>query len=136
MSFFGVYSLIGLIVPVLFSVALIIGLRGAGRLGRGGAWWTMTIGAGLVIIPGALLLIGGVLGLPLGGWTFGGSPVVAQYIGASVAIAPFVGACVFLIGFAMHGLKLARTAERIQDLEQLTGAMTEEINRWGKGGRL
>ena len=135
MSFFGVFTIVALIVPILFAVALIVGLRGAARLGRGGAWWTMAVAAGLVILPSVLMLIGGLLQFPLEGTNPSGPNTLSQMFGFSFAIASFAGIPLFMIGFAMHGLKLARTAERIQELEQLTGAMTEEINRLDKGGR-
>lgn len=41
----------------------------------------------------------------------------------------------FVIGFAIHGLKTARVGERIRELEQLTEAMSEEITRMREGGR-
>ena len=36
---------------------------------------------------------------------------------------------VIAFGFAMHGLKASRSASRMQELEQLTAAMSEEINQ-------
>jgi len=134
MSFFGVFTIVALVVPILFAVALIVGLRGAARLGKGGPWWTMAIAAGLITVPGLLALLVNVLGVSLVGG-LPGSSSATQYLAVFLGVSPFAGAALFAIGFAMHGLKLARTAERIQELEQLTDAMTEEINRLDKGGR-
>jgi hypothetical protein len=40
----------------------------------------------------------------------------------------------FSIGFAIHGFAAARIANRTEELEQLTAAMSEEINRLREGG--
>ncbi|RYD49605.1 MAG: hypothetical protein EOP83_24945 [Verrucomicrobiaceae bacterium] len=45
-----------------------------------------------------------------------------------------VGLVLFSVGFALHGFAVARLASRAEELEQLTVAMPEEINRLREGG--
>lgn len=47
---------------------------------------------------------------------------------------PALGSLLFAIGFAIHGLKATRAASRLQELEQLTAAMSEEINQLRQSG--
>lgn len=46
-----------------------------------------------------------------------------------ISTIPSLGSLLFAIGFAMHGLKASRSASRMQELEQLAAAMSEEINQ-------
>jgi len=45
-----------------------------------------------------------------------------------------IGLILFSLGFALHGFAVARLASRAAELEQLTVAMSEEINRLREGG--
>jgi NAD-dependent DNA ligase len=46
-----------------------------------------------------------------------------------ISAIPALGSLLFAMGFAIHGLRAARLANRVRELEQLTAAMSEEINQ-------
>jgi hypothetical protein len=46
-----------------------------------------------------------------------------------ISAVPSLGSLLFAIGFAMHGLRASRSASRMQELEQLTAAMSGEITQ-------
>jgi len=130
-------SLIGIIALLGVVIAIWIGLVGLGRTRRGVAWWLMASGAVLNTIGPIALVVGIVLwsnamsrafataGPPRGPTIPSGATTLT--IGGSAAIP--IGMLLFGIGFAIHGMRAARTQERVGELEQLTQAMDEEIYR-------
>lgn len=133
-------SLIGIILVLLaILVPLWIGLIGMRGSGRSGSWWAMS--SGTVLIPlGVIAYFSGVSAMiahysgslspgsspPPPAWTAGLAPVG----GAAVAL----GMLLFAFGFCFHGLRTARLAARRKELEELTAAVTTEINRLREGG--
>ena len=113
------------------------GIVGLWRARRGAAWWLMAVGI-------ALLTIGPLL-YGLGMWTVfdslrsGGPSSSALSAGPTIILMAAsllipVGLLLFSVGFAIHGFAAARTVNRAEELEQLTAAMSEEINRMREGG--
>jgi len=103
--------------PVL--VAQWVGIFGLSHTDKRGAWWSMAAGAGFSTL-GVLTAVGSMFHLP----SSNSSLIV---LGANAI--PALGSLLFAIGFAIHGLRAARLANRAKELEQLTAAMSEEINR-------
>jgi hypothetical protein len=113
-----------------------VGLFGHRKAGRDGAWWTM--------LAGLILASIGILVPAITGWLFvesmsnrmargGSSPVVGTpFLGIltmlSYTFLP-LGLVFFSIGFALNGLKAGRIFARMQELEQISAAMGEEISR-------
>ena len=124
---------------LLFFLAIMAGLwvgpLGHRKAGRDGAWWTMLAGLVLISI--------GILVPAIAGWIFmesmtntmarGGSPGPGTpFLGIltmlSYTLLP-LGLVLFSIGFALNGLKAGRIFARMQELEQVSDAMGEEISR-------
>lgn len=113
------------------------GIAGLWKARRGAAWWMMAIGMAFLTI-GPLLYGLGLwtmmssfrTGAPSGS-TFPTGPTIVLM--ASGLLIPF-GLLLFSVGFAIHGFAAARAANRAEELEQLTAAMSEEINRLREGG--
>lgn len=115
------YFILGSLVTLPVLVAQWVGILGLRHIGKSGAWWSMAVGvvlstAGLVINIASRFFLHAV---------FGGADTLFMVL-ASI---PALGSLLFAIGFAMHGLKASRSASRMQELEQLTAAMSEEINQ-------
>ena len=111
--------MLGFFVTVPVLVAQWIGIVGLDRAGRSGAWRSMAAG----VILSTLGFVTSFAGAFLSG---NGSEYLVLIV---IAAIPSLGSLLFAIGFAMHGLKAARSASRMQELEQLTAAMSEEINQ-------
>jgi hypothetical protein len=121
-SFLGLFFLIAVI------AGLWVGVLGLRQSGRNGVWWTM-----MLAISGITLGALGIVGFPvLSSTPLGASGESIAILGICSAIITF-GMLLFVIGFAIHGLKAARVNERVRELEQLTEAMGEEINRMREG---
>lgn len=117
--------------PVL--VAQWVGVVGLRHAGKTGAWWSMAAGVacgtlGIVVSFCGMFLISTFTG---GGGGFGGGGNLILMAGATL---PALGQVLFGIGFAIHGLRAARAASRMQELEQLTAAMSEEMSEMRRGG--
>lgn len=122
-------SFIGVVFFVAILSGLWIGIVGLRQAGRNGAWWTMFVGlAGisLTIIGYFLLAL-----LSFGRSSIGSGPSMVLLGLASLSV-PF-SLLLFSIGFAMHGLKTTRIKARLEELEQLTEAMSCEIDRLREG---
>ena len=118
---------LGFLVTLPVLVAQWIGILGLRHGGKGGAWWSMAAGVALSTL-GAVTSIASMF-LLSGGW---GSGEMLALIAFSAI--PALGSLLFAIGFAMHGLRATRAASRLQELEQLTAAMSEEINQLRQSG--
>ena len=125
MASFGLMSGFLVLLPVL--IAQWVGVVGLRRADKNGAWWTMTAGtacstlgtiASLVIMPLMYSRLSGSSGVGL----------ITTFAIASGGLS-MLGSLLFAIGFAIHGLRASRAASRMQDLELLTTAMSEEIDR-------
>jgi hypothetical protein len=101
----------------------IIGLR---RAGKNAAWWTMHTGLILHIVG----ILASYIGIFAIGRTAHALPVL-MIIGGSL---PLLSSLIFAIGFAIHGSRAARAADRLAELENFATAMSEEINRLRQGG--
>ena len=125
-------SIIAIVVFLAILAGLWTGVLGLRQAGRNGAWWTMLIA--MVGITLSIVAYGVFMWMIIDQSSRGtfSSPnmifltVVGLTIPASLLL--------FSIGFAMHGLKTTRVRERLNELEQLTGAMSEEIDRLREGG--
>ncbi|QJE95739.1 hypothetical protein [Luteolibacter luteus] len=123
-------SLLGLVLMIAMIAGLWVGVLGLRQAGRNGAWWTMML-AVCGITLGTLGFAG--LTFALSTSLAGGSGGAGMAIfGIFSMLVPF-SVLLFIIGFAIHGLKTARVNQRIRELEQLTEAMSEEINRLREG---
>lgn len=125
------FSLVWLVFLIAVLAGLWVGVLGLRQGGRNGAWWTMMIAiSGITLGALGLACMGSIM---LGsGPSSGPSPMVL--VGIASLLIPF-SSLLFVIGFAIHGLKTARVRERMQELEQLTEAMSQEINRLREGGQ-
>lgn len=122
MGISGLFMLSSLVtLPVL--VAQWVGILGLRHANKDGAWWTMAIGVALSTL-GIVLYVGGMFLWSTLGGRGGGS-----FVMIAASSVPALGSLLFAIGFAMHGLRAARAAQRVQELEQLAAAMSEEINQ-------
>jgi MFS family permease len=122
MAFSGFFML-GYLITLPVLVAEWIGILGLRHVGKNGAWWSMAAGVALSTL-GVVMSIAGAFLLSYGGGGGSGFPVII-----AMSAIPALGSLLFAIGFAMHGLKATRAASRLQELEQLTAAMSEEINQ-------
>lgn len=134
-------GLIGTVLLLGVVVGIWVGLAGLWRTRRGAAWWLMAGGAALNTIGPIVLVAGSILmANALSRSVAGGSsaaplssglniPAGASILTTAGVLAIPVGLLLFGIGFAIHGMRAARTQERIGELEQLTQAMDEEISR-------
>jgi hypothetical protein len=121
------YFMMGYLITLPVLVAEWIGILGLRHGGKSGAWCSMAAGVALSTL-GVITSFASTF-LLRGGW---GNQEFLMMI-AFMAI-PALGSLLFAIGFAMHGLKASRAASRMQELEQLTTAMSEEINQLRRGG--
>ena len=130
-------SLIGLVLLLGIVTGFWIGLAGLWRAPRGAAWWLMAIGmllstigpivfaVGNFLMMQALMSFSGTSSSPTGPMI---PPAATLLTGVGIIAIP-AGLILFAIGFAIHGMKVARAQERIGELQQLTQAMDEEITR-------
>ncbi len=126
MAFSGLFMLSYLVtLPVL--VAQWVGIMGLRHAGKSGAWWSMAAGVALGTL-GTVLWVGAMIGFSTGGFRGTGS-----FMMISASALPALGSLLFGIGFAIHGLRASRSAQRVQELEQLAAAMSEEINQLRQG---
>ena len=125
---YGIFFMLGVIVSLAILVAQWVGILGLRHVGRSGAWWSMAVGVAFSTLG---LITSFALPFLFSRGIGGGSQNFAFI--ASSAI-PAFGSLLFAIGFAMHGLKASRSASRMQELEQLTAAMSEEINQLREAG--
>lgn len=103
-----------LVFPVL--IAQWVGVIALRRPGAPGSWWCMLTGT-ICSSLGVVALIFATIGMS------GFAPYIM--LGGLSSLGSFL----FAIGFALHGLRSARAASRLADLEQLSAAMSEEIAR-------
>ncbi len=115
--------MLGTLVTLPVLVAQWVGILGLRHVGRSGAWWSMAAGVVLSTL--------GFVTYFAGAFFFSrGSGIGSEYLVLiAMSAIPALGSLLFAIGFAMHGLKASRSASRMQELEQLTAAMSEEINQ-------
>jgi len=131
--------LISSIVYLAMTSGFWVGLIGLWRSSRGASWWLMAIGMFFNTIGPilyALAMWQAFSSLGSRGGISGGSGTSAPWMvlaGVTVFLIP-VGILLCSIGFGMHGMKMARRNERIGELEQLSAAMNEEIDRLRQGG--
>ncbi|MEK7953964.1 hypothetical protein [Luteolibacter soli] len=138
-------SWIGIIVLILFLGLMSgfwAGIVGLWKARRGAAWWMMAIGITFLTI-GPFLYSAGTMILfrSLGStsasasssaFSVGGSAIPGLLMAGGLLIP--IGLILFSVGFAIHGFAAARATNRAEELEQLTAAMSEEINRLREGG--
>lgn len=114
-------------------IGLWIGVSGLGRARRDAAWGLMLAGNALLTVgPLATILTTVLLANSYG--SSGRSPLVGARILTSMGpLAVVLGMILFCIGFALHGMRAARSQERLKELELLTQAMDQEITRLKEG---
>ena len=121
------FFMLGTLVTLPVLVAQWVGILGLRHVGRSGAWWSMAAGVALSTL--------GFVTYFAGAFFFSrGSGGGTDYLVLIASAIPALGSLLFAIGFAMHGLKASRSASRMQELEQLTAAMSEEINQLREAG--
>jgi hypothetical protein len=125
MAISGIF-LLGAFVTLPALLAQWIGLVGLRHGGRSGAWWSMATGLALSTL-GMASSFAYLLFLQ-GRWSGHSSLFM---IGCTAI--PAFGTLLFAIGFAIHGLRSARSASRMRELEQVAAAMSEEINQLRQG---
>lgn len=134
-SFFGVGFTFLIALPVL--IAQWVGVVALRRSGRDGAWWCMLLGtmlSSLGVLASAvftILLVSRVSGMGGGG---GSAMETMMMVGVALGGVSSLGSVLFMIGFAIHGLKSGRQAERIAELELVLSAQQEELARAERGG--
>lgn len=124
--------MLGYIVTLPMLIAQWVGIVGLRHAGRTGAWWSMAGGVACGTL-GIVVSAAGMFLLSTDGTGVGGPRVSTLMMIAGSGL-PALGSILFGIGFALHGLKAARVADRMQELEQLAAAMSEEINQLRRGG--
>lgn len=107
-----------------------VGVLALGKAARNGAWWWMMAGitcttVGTIISITAMGLA--MAGMPLGTRIYLGGGMMT--IGGLAGL----GSLLFTIGFALHGLRAAKSQERIAQLEAIAAAQSEELNRFRAG---
>ena len=120
------YLMLGFIVTLPLLIAQWVGILGLRHAGRAGDWWTMAVGIGCSTF-GVIASVGGLFFMD--SFSSGSGPSFSSIMLIAGSGLPALGSILFGIGFALHGLRAARIANRVQDLEQLTSAMSEEITQ-------
>lgn len=125
-SMFGVGFGFLFALPVL--IAQWIGVIALAKSGRSGAWWCMAVGTSLTTVGSVLSLV--FLALMMRGisGSGGGIQQLAIY-GGVVGGVSGLGSLVFVIGFAMHGVRSKKIEGRVEELESLITAQGEQLNR-------
>ena len=127
-SMFGAGFGFLLALPVL--IVQWVGVIALGKCGRTGAWWTMLVGTVLSTL-GAILsaVFVFVLIRRLAG---SGSDQIVIYM-AVIGGVSGLGSLLFTVGFAMHGLSSRRMKERVEELESVLAAQSEQLDRQNLG---
>jgi len=94
--------------------------------GRTAAWWAMLAGTVLATVSTIGITYGYIQYYALGINPWGSLSVVG--LASMMGSARSLGSLCFAIGFALHGLKGSRLANRVSELEQITAAQAQEIN--------
>lgn len=125
-SIFGAGIGFFLVFPIL--IAQWFGVVGLAKNGRNGAWWCMAVGTGLTTIGSILTpIVYFALMRNSGGF---------EKIGIYLAIAGGVsglGSLIFVVGFAIHGMKSRRMYARVEELESVLAAQGEQLSRQDSG---
>jgi len=117
---------------LLFSLPVLIGqwvgILGLGKNERNPAWWCMFAGICCTTLGtiGSVLFIGLMmagLSSPPSSMSYG---VFSMMISGGLS---GLGSLLFSIGFAIHGQQASKVRQRITDLEAITAAQGEELNR-------
>ena len=117
----------GTLFALLISIAQWVGVIGLSKSGRNGAWWCMAIGTGLTTIGSLLSALATVLlfrDLGRLGGVEGYGAVMSIVAGGSG-----LGTLLFVIGFAMHGLRTKSVLQRVGELEGVIAAQGEQLDR-------
>jgi len=111
-----------LALPIL--IAQWLGVIGLAKSGRNGAWWCMAVGTGLTTI-GSILT-------PIVYFSLmrnsGGFEKMAIYLSIAGGFSG-LGSLVFVVGFAIFGMKSRRVHERVEELESVLAAQSEQLSR-------
>ena len=119
---FGMVFLFGL--PVL--IAQWVGVIALGKAGRTGAWWSMLVG----VTTSTLGTFGSVFATYLMAYFMGSGGSNQYMIGLWIVSGlSGLGSLLFMIGFALHGLKSKSLVERILELETVLTAQGEQLAR-------
>lgn len=121
------YLMLGFIVTLPLLIAQWVGILGLRHAGKAGDWWTMAVGVGCSTV-GVIASAGGLFFVNSFSSGSGGASFSSIMLIAGSGL-PALGSILFGVGFALHGLRAARIANRVLELEQLTTAMSEEINQ-------
>ncbi|WP_035612803.1 hypothetical protein [Haloferula sp. BvORR071] len=136
------FTLSAWLTGTLIVSALWLGVTCIGRGRRSGAWWTMISGVSLLTVGPLAWAYGSYLiehtprpdPSKVPSYTYlGPSPSGVMMAGTGAALTT-LGILLFGIGFAIHGQSMTRTRARLVELEQVTGAMSEELTRIRQGG--
>lgn len=119
------YLMLGFIVTLPLLIAQWVGILGLRHAGRTGDWWTMAVGVGCSTF-GVIASVGLFF---MNSFSSGSGASFSSIVLIAGSGLPALGSILFGIGFALHGLRAARIANRVQELEQLTSAMSDEINQ-------
>jgi uncharacterized membrane protein len=114
------FTLLGL--PIL--IAQWVGVLAFRRGPRGASWVLMLCGVIINSLTPLLPFLSTLLRS-----SGAGAYSVSDWLMFLPGIVSIFGSMLFFVGFALHGLKAARTADRQAELEQLAAAMSEEIDR-------
>jgi hypothetical protein len=125
LGIFGSFVLIQSIGIAAFAAqcAGIICLR---RAGKDAAWWTMC--------AGLILHFAGILASFIRIFAMGRSAHASEVLMIIGLGLPLLSSLTFAIGFAIHGSRAARAADRLAELESLATEMSDEISRLRQGG--
>lgn len=122
---FGSFLLIQSIGIAAFA-AQCAGMIGLRRAGKDAAWWTMC--------AGLILHIAGILASFIRIFAVGSSAHASEVLMIIGLSLPLLSSLTFAIGFAIHGSRAARAADRLEELENLATEMSDEISRLRQGG--
>ncbi len=108
--------------PVL--IAQWIGVVKLARAGRSGEWWCMLAGASLTTL-GPVLQTAAMFFLR----NFDPAMEVFSMVLMAVGSLSTLGSLLFMIGFAIHAVRLSRIRDRITELEMMNLAQATELER-------
>lgn len=120
-SFSGILFLLGSL-PVL--IALWIGVVHLSKKGRTGHWWCMLAGAILITLQPVLWIAVEVIYRAMNGPMTHYSTTLMVTSRVST-----LGYLLFMIGFAIHAIRLSRMRGRIEELEMMNLAQATELER-------
>ena len=126
-SIFGVGLGLFMAIPIL--IAQWLGVLGLAKNGRNPAWWWMAVGTGLTTLGTILTPV--LLWVAFSLDSFGESMLLLTGTGAMTGL----GSLVFVVGFAMHGMKSRKVMERVVELESVLAAQQEQLSRENPGDR-